>query len=607
MDGAANGNGTAKTVPVTESLEQLREGVERQRLTLQKRVLESQTVFLDQMVDPRDQFFDANEFWLPLGADQNVPWNIDDRKRGEVLPVYLNEYGLKWIRDQSRRICVNNEFAINAIENRVSYLTGKGFTYRAVLRRDDPSTPGNEKGSTKNPLCQAVQDVLDEFLDSSNWSAVEQESVRRADRDGEAFIRLFPQPSGETLVRWVQPEHVRVPPGQPHTDRDYLFGVETPKNDVQNVLAYWVVDDPETMMARDRVSVADMVHIKFNVDATAKRGLPTMFPVRKNLDRAEKLLRNMTLMANVQSTFALIRKHKQYSVQAVQQFADAQMDFSYSAPATGRQQRFTQLQPGSIVDIPEGTDYEFPAGAVNAGAFVEILKAELRAIASRLGMPEYMLTADSGGANYASTLVAESPFVKLMERIQAYLGQLFGGGVYRSSRGGRLVGVMWRVLRNAVVAGRLPREVLREVEIQAEGPSLVVRDKLQEAQKNQVLSMAGILSPQTWTQQETLDYDREQQNIEEHKDRTGGGAGQGLGDLGFPGMGGGGGQDFGEPPPPDQGAEDAAGAPPDMGLPAPESVQEMLEGLQADLPPDVGTAAVAVMEEWLLESGFVRV
>ena len=38
-----------------------------------------------------------------------------------------------------------------------------------------------------------------------------------------------------------------------------------------------------------------------------------------------------------------------------------------------------------------------------------MLQAELRAIAARLVMPEFMLTSDASNANYASTMVAEGP------------------------------------------------------------------------------------------------------------------------------------------------------------------------------------------------------
>ena len=113
------------------------------------------------------------------------------------------------------------------------------------------------------------------------------------------------------------------------------------------------------------------------------------------------------------------------------------------------------------------------------------MQAELRAIASRLVMPEFMLTSDASNANYASTMVAEGPAVKMFERLQAE--QIADD-----------LEVMWRVVANAVRAGRLPAEALTAIEIQVGPPTLAVRDPLEEAQVAQIEFAHGILSPQTW-------------------------------------------------------------------------------------------------------------
>lgn len=544
-------------------LKHLRAQVEAAELTLRKRLLESQINWTDQYVDPREMLFDADDFWLPIGYQEQVPWNLDRQKKGETLPVYISEHGLKMVRDISRQVCANNEFAINGVENRCSYIVGKGFTYRAVRKSDDPRTPADEKGSAKDPLARQVQAVLDEFIDRSGWGELEQELVQRADVDGEFITRYFAGNGGLTEVRAVEPEHLKTPPHQKGDPRAFLFGVETDPLDVERILAYWVVEDPQTGTATERVSVDEIVHLKLNVPRSSKRGLPTFFPVRKNLDRAEKLLRNMSLMAQIQATFAVIRKHKGYSLAALQSFQQSEADIAATSSLTGRTQYIKQYAPGSVIDSSENTEYQFPGGDVNTPAFTAVLQAELRAVGARLQMPEYMLSGDSSSSNYASTLVAESPFVKSMERLQARFARKFGAGGYRR---GQHCGTMWIVVRNAVRAGRLPREALRAIELQVEGPSLVVRDRAQEAQRNQTLSMNKVLSVQTWCQQEGLDYDREQANIEEHEERTGQGQ---QGGMGPPDQGGGGGS-------PDEllgSLGDERGTPPaDVQTPVPEAI-----------------------------------
>ena len=80
-------------------------------------------------------------------------------------------------------------------------------------------------------------------------------------------------------------------------------------------------------------------------------------------------------------------------------------------------------------------------------------------------MPEFMLTSDASNANYASTMVAEGPAVRMFQRLQAE--QLADD-----------LEVMWRVVAGAVAMGRLPSEVETTVEINGVAPTLTVRDQL---------------------------------------------------------------------------------------------------------------------------------
>ena len=132
-----------------------------------------------------------------------------------------------------------------------------------------------------------------------------------------------------------------------------------------------------------------------------------------------------------------------------------------------------------------GTEYEFPAAAIDAGRYVAVLQAELRAIASRLVMPEFMLTSDASNANYSSTMVAEGPAVRMFERLQHEMIE-------------DDVRVMWRVVRGAVDSGRLPREALASVDIQGLPPTLAVRDRLKEAQADRILVQSAPCRSRPW-------------------------------------------------------------------------------------------------------------
>jgi capsid protein len=422
------------------------------------------------LVDPSEPYSDTGPGWTALGrATHTANRPLDD------------EHALHVIRQQCRELATTNPFAINGHENRISFLVGSGHVYRASTR----------KGCRHDrELCLAVQHVLDEFVRVNRWQRRQQEIVRRLDRDGEVFLRFFTTPNGMTLVRFVEPGQIAAPVDGP-VGGATSFGILTEPHDVETALGYYIDGQ--------RIDASEVQHRKANVDANVKRGLPLYYPVRANLRRAEKLLRNMSVVAEVQSAVALIRKHQQGTRAGVQQFVANSADATAHNPTTGANASYRRFGPGTILDAPGGVEYEFPAASLDAASYVGVLQAELRSIAARLVMPEFMFTSDASNANFASTMVAEGPAVRMFERSQAELKT-------------DDLAVMWRVVETAIAFGRLPAFSCEQIEIQVAAPSLPVRDQLKEAQAFQIEHDAGILSAQTWSQRRGLDYDQEQEN-----------------------------------------------------------------------------------------------
>lgn len=446
---------------------------------IERRLFEALEEMADRFVDPFDAYCD----------DDGIAWQAlssGDARRRAGEP-FANEQQMADIRAQCRTLAATNEFAINGHENRISYIVGRGHTYRATIRggADAPAS-----------LAAEVQAFVDDFLWINRWQHRQQEIVRRRDRDGEAFIRLFTGSDGMSRIRFVEPDSVTTP-GDRRGDPSSSFGIRTEADDVESVLEYFI--DGEAVPA------VDVQHRKANVDVNVKRGVPLFYPVRKNLRRAEKLLRNMSVVAEIQSAIALIRRHSGGSQASVQRFVGEQADATFHAPGAARSTHFARYAPGTIIDAHGGVEYDFPAAAIDAGKYVIVLQAELRAIASRLVMPEFMLTSDASNANYSSTLAAEGPAVKMFQRLQAE--QIADD-----------LELIWRAVERAVAAGRLSPQAPQLVEIQASPPSLAIRDALNEARVRAIEFKHGLLSPQTWSQLSGLDYDQEQTNLRAHRD-----------------------------------------------------------------------------------------
>ena len=403
--------------------------------SLEFRLLEAFDALWDDFVDPRDAYADPDGgWWLPVGS----LGGSSPRPAGGPF----TEQTLRELREQCRRLAATNEFAINGHENRISYIVGAGHSYRAAVCKgmDAPAD-----------VPMQVQKLLDQFEEENRWQQRQQEIVRRLDRDGEVFLRFFVDHEAITRVRFVEPDQL-VTPTELANDPSASFGIQTDPNDVETVVGYYV--DGEFVDARE------IQHRRANVDFNVKRGLPLYTPVRKNLRRAEKLLRNMSIVAEIQSAIALIRKHRGASRSGIEQFVASDADVTVASGQTGRTRHYSQYGPGTILDAPAGLEYDFPAKGLDASSFVAVLQAELRAIAARLVMPEFMFTSDASNANYSSTMVAEGPAMKMFERLQA--------GMIEQDRA-----VMWRVVDNAVAAGRLPRRVRDLVDIQIVPPSLI--------------------------------------------------------------------------------------------------------------------------------------
>ena len=430
---------------------------------LETKLLESFFDDTDAFVDPREPFYD----------DGLAPWyKVGGTGGSDSQSAYFNEQVLTEIREQSRALVRTNEFAINAVENRINYVVGNGHKYHAIPKDDQCAG-----------LAVDTQAVIQEFIVANKWFARQQEIMRRRDRDGEVFLRFFVGQHGETMMRFVEPDQVVTPQKFAHLPCCRL-GIRSAPGDIETIEGYWVDEE--------FVSAYEIQHRKANVDCNVKRGISLFYPVRKNLLRVEKLLRNMSVVAEIQSAIALIRKHGSPNADAIRRYVQKQSDGGSVNPATGRSRSLQSFSPGTIIDASHGVDYQFPVAAIDASRYVTILQAELRAIASRLVMPEFMLSSDASNSNYASTMVAEGPAVRMFERLQQEM-VIDDLCVFR------------RVIDNAIAAGRLPVEAKTMIDVQAIAPLLAVRDRLDEAKADEILLKNGVMSPQTMAMRYGLD------------------------------------------------------------------------------------------------------
>ena len=144
-------------------------------------------------------------------------------------------------------------------------------------------------------LALDVQRVLDRFLTANRWQHRQQEIVRRRDRDGEAFLRFFALPDGSTQVRFVDPAEVSTPPER-RDDPGRQF--RRPNRSGRRR------DGPDLLHRRPGGRRGRHPTPQGQCRRQREARPATFYPVRKNLRRAEKLLRNMSTVAEIQAAIA---------------------------------------------------------------------------------------------------------------------------------------------------------------------------------------------------------------------------------------------------------------------------------------------------------------
>ncbi len=448
----------------------------RRRQRALERYLESLSIEYGTIADPRDALLDpeTGEEWLPLGFEGRAAW--------EHIGAPQTEEELQIVRQRSRYLATTNGFCINGLENRISYVVGSGHSY---------SVEAKEGEAIDEAELKAVEAEIERFVVENRWHARQQEIVRRLDRDGECFLRVFPTADGMLRVRFVEPAQVSTPAAK-SADPAASFGIQIDPDDVETVLGYWI---DGVLVPADQIQ-----HRKANVDANVKRGMPTFWPVRKGLERAERLLRNLAAKVEIHTALAMIRRHKGGNAASVQAFVSGGATTSVYNSTLGTTDYAKRYPPGTIIDAPVNTEYDFPAASLGVPEIVQAIQAQLRAVASRLVMPEFMLSSDASNANYSSTMVAEGPAVKMFERLQWSMIEAD-------------TELLKQMLRLAEAAGRLSTGIVDRIDVVATPPNVLTRNRLQDAQADNILVAAGAMSRRTMAERNDLDWSVEEERI----------------------------------------------------------------------------------------------
>ncbi len=388
------------------------------------------------------------------------------------------------IQATAKKLYYTNPSAGGLVDTMVNFIIGKTATI----------TP---KSTDKK-----VQQYWNAFCRKNGWDRRSREHVKRSFRDGESFIRLF-KPllvsdlnsfnsllNQVPLVRFVEPSEIK--------DDVYTFGIETDPEDVETVLNYHRKYKVNNDYRKEVIPADEIIHTKIRADSNMKRGVSFYVGIGKYLVKYENWLNDRILLNKIRTLFNVIMKVSGMNpTDFKSKFEDTKRKTPHSDPSK------KLPKPGSVLVSTPSVEYQM----LNLNIRAQDTKDDGRAIelmiAKGTNLTEYIVRGDASNSNYSSTMVSESPMVRMFESWQDYFEEDFK----------RLYS---RVIQIGVELGILSENTDDECEVNY--PGLIHRD-METDTKAAVLQVSGGLSSRkTASEFLGLNHEREKELIKKEED-----------------------------------------------------------------------------------------
>lgn len=441
---------------------------------------------------------------------------VGDREHGKDRPVFQNEIDLARIRGVARWICAYNPAGIGVMRSLVNYVIGTEWSYEA-----------SPVDSDDQPLADSVSAFVEDWIEHNAFVGMrDREIYRRMVRDGAGLSVLTPEQDrrdGMTRCRIEEDSHItepdltrdlehyiarqyRIPVDQ--FASDWGFGVHTPVDDHERIFGFHVVRDAE---GRDWDYIPEQHAEYFRSsagDRNVKRGVSEFWPVEKHLRKGDKVFTATADGSAIQARIAWIRElgegHQRATISPVDQ--------QIVIPQQGgtRQANAVHYPTPISLTVPNGQKYHpGPMGSQRNPNLIMAGQAVLRLAGVRWSMPEWIPSGDASNNNFASSLTAESPFVKSV-------------GAEQFSFRRHAISLLWKAIRFAHAAGRFGNvawaELRKRIKLTGTPPSIATRDPLQKSQQDEIQIRNGVKSRRTAAQEDGLDFDAEVASMTDDND-----------------------------------------------------------------------------------------
>jgi len=346
--------------------------------------------------------FEAARYQAAVSMLESIPTFAQDTDEGKwelvggagKMPGDYTEFDFNTMRTNARKMYYKDPGARGIIESAVNYVIGKDCTVTA---------------NDESPEVQGYWDGWSEF---NGWDLRSKEFFRRLLRDGEVFLRKF-EPIGGGIyeqVRFIDPAEIQNPNGL-HGWGTHSFGIECDPDDIETPINYYRRYARNNTDQWEQIPADEIIHVKIMVDSDVKRGLSFLIGIGEYLTKYKSWLNDRIMLNKIRHLFNLVAKPQ--GAAAATALKSQFSDVTGKTPTGGTANK-KMPKPGSVL-IAKGVDWEYQSLNINATD----TKDDGRAIELMVGkgtcFPEYITRGDASNANYASTSVSESPFIKAME------------------------------------------------------------------------------------------------------------------------------------------------------------------------------------------------
>jgi hypothetical protein len=436
---------------------------------------------------------DSFDNWLPLV----LGWKTE---------LLENEGLLKLVRDTARIVTRQDGIARNVQRHLVNNIVGEEFTPSLELG-DEASDPQEQSEGKADPEIKGLMDNWRKFAVVNNMCSKFREWVKRAHRDGESILLIKP---GKAVT--AKPEQPKVPKvtfldpwyvtGVSNNIKDIpdpmtnFCGVVTAQNDAADILALHY-RQPDTSKFID-IPIESVIFDKRNVDENVRRGVSSYYSIFPNLRRLQKLLVNLSTLAQIQSAITLVRKHAQASAPQLTAFVRQRVASTNRTDAvTGVQALAQQFKPGAIIDTNTASDYVFPAHSSDASKFAELIDCEKSIIAAAFQLPvEWIMASEP-----QTPLSEGSPCMKMFKAEQAELSV----GATK---------LFWAVQKLMGIEDT--DELQLKYQVTWSATRIAVGSSVDQSRSDEMDLRNGIVSPQTLSKERGRNYKHERSNLHAH-------------------------------------------------------------------------------------------